>query len=61
MLHTFICIMFTHGKIDILILQLHSKSQVRPSTFKKANLVSQLLFLGQITTIEILIEAGKKH
>ena len=53
--------MFTDGKIDILILQLHSKSQVRPSTFKKANLVSQLLFLGQITTIEILIEAGKKH
>jgi len=35
------------GKIATLILQLCSKGQVAPSTFKKINLVPQLLFLGQ--------------
>jgi len=36
------------GKIATLVLQLCSKGQVGPSTFKKTNLVPQLLFLGQI-------------
>ena len=36
------------GKIATLVLQLCSKGQIGPSTFKKTNLVPQLLFLGQI-------------
>ena len=32
----------------VLVLQLYSKGQVHPSTFKKTNLVPQLLYLGQI-------------
>ena len=32
------------GKIDILVPQLYPEGQVRPSTFKLANIVPQLLF-----------------
>ena len=39
---------FFEGKIVTLVLQLCSKGQVGPSTFKKTNLIPQLLFLGQI-------------
>lgn len=39
---------FILGKIDILVLQLYSKDQVHLSSFKKINLVPQLLYLGQI-------------
>ena len=44
----FILHYFLVGKIATVILQLCSKGQVGPSTFKKTNLVPQLLFLGQI-------------
>jgi hypothetical protein len=37
-----------NGKIGTLVLQLYSNGQFGPSTFKKTNLVPQLLFLGQI-------------
>ena len=36
------------GKIGTLVLQLCSKGQFDPSTFKKTNLAPQLLFLDQI-------------
>jgi hypothetical protein len=35
------------GKIGILVPELYTKGQLHPSTFKTANLVPQLLFLGQ--------------
>jgi hypothetical protein len=36
-----------NDKIGILVLKLCAKGQLRPSTFKTANLVPQLSFLGQ--------------
>ena len=39
---------FNDGIIATLVLQLCSKDQVSPSTFKKINLVHQLLFSDQI-------------
>jgi len=37
-----------YGNISTLVLQICSKGQISPSTFKKINLVPQLMFLGQI-------------
>ena len=39
---------FILGKIGVMIPRLHFEDQVGPLTFKKANLIPQLLFLGQI-------------
>ena len=41
-------LLFFFGKNDTLVLQFSFKRQVGPSIFKKINLVSQFLFLGQI-------------
>ena len=46
--YLYIYIIFSNGKIVILVLQLYFKGQFDPSTFKKTNLVPQLLLLGQI-------------
>jgi hypothetical protein len=39
--------LFQEGKIGFLVLELCTKGQLRPSTFKTTNLVPQLSFLGQ--------------
>jgi hypothetical protein len=44
---TALLLSFFFGKIGDLVPEFYSKDQVRPSTFKSANLIPQLLFLGQ--------------